>query len=457
MRKLLTFVAVVFCLCTASAQKKVILEKMRCISSVGATMSYLKDAGIKKAIASQLNQTLLQSGFPALADTNTLNNIEFPGRIWDLNSNDVSFRDNDTANFHLYIDLYESLPSANFSLGSKFAGADEGMLSRMKSVFVWKAYIFRADKKQVFGEELNVVISTAASVGMGVPYHSRLGQVSLTPKGFVEMFGKSTGILFDPKNELTVIELKAPQPFMVEDYIFPKIQNQPRVFVTTNKDISYYSYNNAKEMMRLGMAEYEEIILKGKKAQQYDERFVEMIRNRNNYNASDFVFLRQVCRDVLRDKNYLIKFCVQVDPATILPEPYTFTNFLPLDFHYLFQENDTLARFTIQTNITDETKKLYPAKISNGIDSSSFFTISPVLQPYPVRYDYIVKGAIAQKPFTIKCSGNGNMVKEIYLGDQLVCIAQGKFSPEKFVVFDASLSSEILNPLLMIGFNRFFE
>lgn len=457
MRKLLTFIAVVFCLCHASAQKKIILEKMRCLSSVGATMSYLKDAGVKKAIASQLNQTLLQSGFPSLADTNTLNNIEFPGRIWDLNSNDVSFKDNDTSNYHLYIDLYESLPSSNFSLESKFAGADETMLSRMKSVFVLKAYIFRADKKQVFGEVLNIVVSTAESTGIGVPYYSRLGTVALTQKGFVDMFRASAGILFDPKNELTMIELKAAQAFMVEDYIFPKTQNKPRVFVTTNKNISSYFYNNEKEMLRLGIAEYEEIILKGKKAQKYDDSFVEMIKNRNNYNASDFVFLRQVCRDVLRDKNYLIKFCVQVDPAAMRPEPYTFTNFLPLDFHYLFLENDTLARFTIQTNVTDETKKLYPAKVSNGIDSNSFFTISPVLQPYPVRYDYIVKGTVAKKTFTIKCSGNGNTVKEIYLGDQLVCIAQGKFNPEKFVVFDASLSSEILNPLLMIGFNRFFE
>lgn len=49
------------------------------------------------------------------------------------------------------------------------------------------------------------------------------------------------------------------------------------------------------------------------------------------------------------------------------------------------------------------------------------------------------------------------MVKEIFLDNTLVRIMQGKFSSKKFVLFDASLSPELLNRLFMIGFNRFFE
>lgn len=457
MRRLLTFIAVVFCLHNTSAQKKIILEKMRCLSAVGPTMSYLKDAGIKRTIASHLNRTFERSGFPSLADTSTLANIEFPSRLADLNGGDVSFNDKDTSLFHLYLDLFETLPGSYFAPAERLLSVDTNMQTRAKTVFLLRAYIFRSDKKQVFGEELNVVITNAESVGMGVPYSTRLGKLFLTPKAFTEMFRAATGILFDPKNELTLIEIKASPAFMVDDYILPQTTNKPRTFVTTNKSIGSYVYQGQNEMIRLGVAEYEEIILKGKKAQSYNDDFVSVVKSRPNYASSDFVFLRQVCRDVVRDKNYLVKLCVQVDPATVLPEPYTFTNFLPLDFHYLFLENDTLARFTIQTNKFDETKKIVPAKVFNGVDSSSFFTIAPALQPEPVRYEYIVKGTIAQRKFTVKCSGNGNTVKEIFIDDKLVCIAQGKFNPEKFVVFDASLSSDILNPLLMIGFNRFFE
>jgi hypothetical protein len=77
--------------------------------------------------------------------------------------------------------------------------------------------------------------------------------------------------------------------------------------------------------------------------------------------------------------------------------------------------------------------------------------------PTPFVYAYLVKGQIGKHRFSIKCSGFGNTVKEIYLDDTLICIAQGKFSPEKFVFFDASLSPELFNQLLMIGFNPFFE
>ncbi|MEN9686596.1 MAG: hypothetical protein RLZZ28_2382, partial [Bacteroidota bacterium] len=75
----------------------------------------------------------------------------------------------------------------------------------------------------------------------------------------------------------------------------------------------------------------------------------------------------------------------------------------------------------------------------------------------PVVFDYILSGKIGQHSFVIKCSGFKNNLKEIYLDEKIACIAQGKFSPEKFVLFNASLSPEILNQLFMIGFNRFLE
>ena len=96
--------------------------------------------------------------------------------------------------------------------------------------------------------------------------------------------------------------------------------------------------------------------------------------------------------------------------------------------------------------------------MTNGFDTLTYQT-NPGYQaaPWDVVYEYIVKGTMAKQDFTIKYSGIRNTIKEFYLNNTLVCIAQGKFSPEKFVLFDASLSPELLNRLFMIGFNRFFE
>ncbi|MEK7199831.1 MAG: hypothetical protein AAB212_07930, partial [Bacteroidota bacterium] len=157
---------------------------------------------------------------------------------------------------------------------------------------------------------------------------------------------------------------------------------------------------------------------------------------------------------------YQLQLTTQIDP-TNLPETESllFTNFLSGNFHYLFQGKDTLAKFSILKNVTDKVNRVYTNILYNGYDSVSFYPVKPngVSQGLPVIYDYQVEGVISNKPFGIKCSGSGEMVKEIFLDNTLVCIAQGKFSPEKFVLFDASLSPELLNRLFMIGFNRFFE
>jgi hypothetical protein len=453
MRKLLILLAVVFCIQPASAQKHTVLEKLRCISTAGPTMLYLKDAGIKKTIASQLSQVLVQFGYPAITDTNTIANIEFPARMVGLNSNDLTFSGSDTTSLHLYVDFYETPPYNYLGL----LKTDPNPPPRGTSIFLVKAGIFAHNKEQIFGQEMTVTVSPGESMGMGVPYNGRMGQLSVTQRAFTELFRTSMKNLLDPENAMASIQLKALPVFIADDYILPKIADKTRTLVTNNKNISRYFYNEQPEMIRLGDAVYEEVMLKGKKAQKYPADIIRMIKSRPNYSGSDFVFLRQECRDVVRDKNYLIKLCTQVDPQNMREDPYTFTNFLPRDFHYLFLENDTIAKFTIEGEVTDDKNKLYPEKVSNGIDSSSLFTISSLFQPYFVRYDYILKGTIAKKKFTIKCSGNRNIVKEIFLDDELVCIAQGKFSPEKFVIFNASLSPEILNPLLMIGFNRFLE
>ena len=162
----------------------------------------------------------------------------------------------------------------------------------------------------------------------------------------------------------------------------------------------------------------------------------------------------------MRDKNYLIKLTVQVD-RSIPPtdQSLLLTNFLPGNMHHLFLENDTIAKFYIEKGVPSDSNKVLPGIMTNGYDSISAYRNNSGFQsaPWDVVYDYVVKGIIGKQAFGIKCSGIRNTIKEIFLDDKLVCIAQGKFSPEKFVVFDASLSSELLNRLFMIGFNRFFE
>lgn len=437
------------------AQHKTVLERFRFISGVGPLARYFNIPSIRTNIISQLSQSLADNGYPPLSDTTAPVNFEFPQRMTNFSANDIQFSNADTTNIHLYIDLLEVRPDIFFSATS--SQNDTAVMARTRSVFLLSAYLFNHPKKQLFKEELDILLSHATNTGgIGALYQTTNGTLNVTPRGFADLFRLATKMLFNPKNELVQIEVKASPAYVGDNYLTAPATNHPRTFVTTTKGVSAYTLNDKREMIRQGAAQYLEMVIKGKNAQPYPANIMETIRAQYNYTHSDFVWLRQECRDVLRDKNYTLNITSQIDPENVNPQPYTFTNFLPGNVHYLQSDNDTIAWFSIEKNIFRPANKYYPGIVSNGIDTASFVVISE--QPaITVQQQYVITGTIAKTPFTIRCSGADNSIKEIFLGNDLVCIAQGKFNVEKFVVFGASLSPEILNPLLLIGFNSFLE
>lgn len=443
----------------AHAQKKVVLEKIRCYASNLPIENYLQDAGIIRTITTQLNQTLLKHLDLSLTDT-TLTKIQFTEFNNVMPPVQPEYNDVDTGKLHLYLDLVEMNPLNFFRIPDNFP-PDSAMLKRARTVFLFKAWFFTPDKKIEHVEKLNVVITSAESPGMGVLYGNgiQFNDLTVLPKVFTEFLRVSTDLLFDPKNEIGMVEMKLQPAFVTDNYILPKTSNQPRTYVVTNKNISSFHLGNKTEMIRMDDPVYEQVVIKGKKAQKYPADITSAIMSTEHFAKSDYVFLRQDCRDVLRDRNYLLKLTVQVDPDNIPEnESLLLTNFLVGNFHYLLNDNDTLAKFAIFKNVSTK-NELYMNTIGNGYDTLSFYKIkSHFIRPvWQLGYDYILNGFINKKYFSIQCSGLRNSVKEIYVENKLVCIAQGKFTIEKFVVFDASLSPELLNQLFMIGFNRFLE
>src|SRR6478609_3209815 len=144
---------------------------------------------------------------------------------------------------------------------------------------------------------------------MGMPYDNgiSLANLAVLPKVFTAFLKTTTNTLFDPKNEMGMIEIKLPPAFLADNYILPKTLNQPRTYVVTKKNISTYHLGSTTEMIRTSEPVYEEIVIKGKKAQKYPADLTNAIMKTPNLSKSDYVFLRQDVRDVIRDKNYLIK------------------------------------------------------------------------------------------------------------------------------------------------------
>ncbi len=443
---------IIFSVPVATAQKYVILEKIQCWASQSSTMKYWKDTNICKLFGSQLNALLSKYNHPPLADTlhitiEDLNEIQDRGKI-----KNSTFTDSD--NLHLFMGISEITPSAYF-FHTINTDIDSGVIIAAKTIFQIRLVLMNPDKSIVVNDSLDLIVRFSNTPGMGVL--SPVGYV--TPKGFLDIIKAGLNLLLNPKNEFEQIEAQVAPAFAGDNYILPKTIKQPRIYVTTSKDISRYTFNNTSQMIRLGEPMYEEIKIKDKKGDKYPEKLTKAIKNTNHYAISDFVYLRQDCRDVLHDRNYQIKLVAQVDPESPLFSPTNpFTDFLAGNFHYLLSEKDTLAVFSIAKSVEDASNEIYPSQVSNGFDSTSLYSLPSIIFPrLKLRYAYVVTGKIGQQVFSIKCSDTRNTVKELFLNNTLICIAQGKFSPEKLVIFDASLSPELLNQLFMIGFNRFFE
>lgn len=461
MRTIITCLLFLLAAQTVPAQQKIVLENLRLYNLNGPVLRYLQSPDIRQTIATELNQLLGQKMNGRLTNTNDL-----PIELLDFNFvvpviNPV-FSDTDPNQLHLYLDFIEADPYFFFRY-DKENEIDTNTQKQVKTVFILKAFLYAANRKLVRTEMLNVLISTAETPGIGNLYNLgiRFTELSVTSKTFTELFKKSTSVLLDTANDLSAIEVKLQPAYLADNYLLPKTLNRSRTFVSTQKNISSYLLGKQSEIIRMGEPLYEEILLKGKKTQKYPDHITAAIKATQNFAKSDYVFLRQEGRDVLRDKNYLIKLCTQIDPTDI-PEDRNllFTRFLPGNFHYLLQENDTLAQFSILKEVTERANKIYPNTITNGYDSTGFPTLPAFggrTAEWAVVYRYVINGSFAGMPFRIKCSGFDNSLREFFIADQLVCIAQGKFNPEKFVLFDASLSSEKLNRLFLIGFNRFLE
>ncbi|MBV9989318.1 MAG: hypothetical protein JO301_16690 [Chitinophagaceae bacterium] len=446
MRKLLLLFLFIASARDMQAQQKIVFEELRYASPI----NYLHTDTLRQRFLGRVNSLLLKYRNLPLADTTRLPMIDLSAAAETKPSPRPD--PSDTSSLHLYMTIGEFYPRSFFSATND--PADSLLRKTAKTVFRIVVRLLKYDNTAVQNDILDVVVSHTKGAGIG----NESPVVLLMPGTFVELMRASLNILLDPSHDITRIGMQVPPAFMTDNYISPLVEGKPRTFTVATEEFSQYLYAGEKQMLRMGKPVYEEIMLRGKKAQRYNDTLVTGIVNSPNFRHSDYVFLRQDCRDVLHDKNYLVKLVVQVDPAN--PDhlgEYMFTNFLPGSFHLLLSDRDTLATFAILRKVAGREQKQYPGRIYNGMDSASLVEIAALKTVWDVNYDYLVDGEILGKKFRVFCGGAGNRLKQIYLNGKLVCIAQGKFTPEVFVVFDATLSPVLFNQLLIVAFNRFLE
>ena len=326
---------------------------------------------------------------------------------------------------------------------------DTLFVKEVKSVLRLLVNIKRAKEAPIFNSAIDIFIKVGITNGMGIVAHN----LPFSSKGFTEVLKKSMAILLDSTKTDAQIEVKAARVFIRDNFILDKLIDKPRVQVTSKNNISKFSYNNQQQIIRWGEQLYQNIILTGKNKTALPDSVLTAIKKEVTADNDNKLILIQDARDVVLDNNYLMSIIAYLDFDFMGNQKI---KIIKGNFNTLTLNKDTVARFSIENAVIDTSKKIFTQQITNGVDNKLNFTIDSSGRTLSLAQDYVIKGKIWNQSFKICISGE-RYLKEFYLEDQLVCVANGDKALERFVVLDESISNSLLNALLMIGFNSYLQ
>jgi len=426
-----------------NAQKVIYPGEFRCISLNGPMMNYWNSEIVQKEFTKDIDSLLLKK-LGLKLEKNTL--IAFKKKSNNNQSENVT---NIIINEpQLNIDLIE-YTTAEYIRQFDLDILDTLFVKEVKSVLRLLVNIKRAKEAPIFNSAIDIFIKVGITNGMGIVAHN----LPFSSKGFTEVLKKSMAILLDSTKTDAQIEVKAARVFIRDNFILDKLIDKPRVQVTSKNNISKFSYNNQQQIIRWGEQLYQNIILTGKNKTALPDSVLTAIKKEVTADNDNKLILIQDARDVVLDNNYLMSIIAYLDFDFMGNQKI---KIIKGNFNTLTLNKDTVARFSIENAVIDTSKKIFTQQITNGVDNKLTFTIDSSGRTLSLAQDYVIKGKIWNQSFKICISGE-RYLKEFYLEDQLVCVANGDKALERFVILDESISNSLLNALLMIGFNSYLQ
>jgi hypothetical protein len=336
---------------------------------------------------------------------------------------------------------------------------NELLKKRNICIYQLNAKMIRSDESVVMDKQLFILLArqdNSSFIGVEHPLYN------LAPSGFTKVLKTCLPILLDSSNESELIQVIALPAYVNENFIQSEIGNNIKTSTRINKNIVQFQSKNGLQSLRFQEPGFEPIVLKGKKVTPISGELQSAIRSENGKN---FIFLWEEGRDVYANKNFKLVTVATAAEDPIYEGKSIWVNrktgipldFLKGNFHCLLENNDTIAHFSIQSQVIDSSKKVYFNQLLN-IKDNAIFNISKNNQAASHIYHYVLNGVLRNKTFKILISGisGSSSIKEIFYDNQLVCVAQGVLFPEILSIIEPALSPENLNTLLWFSFSSLF-
>jgi len=451
-----TAITLLVCCCIsrpADAQKKVVLEMMRCYSTSGPSMKYLLDPYRQQVILQQLNTSLLKEHDFRLMDT-----VQIPIVILtpaDLKKNTpIQINSADTSLLHLYINCNETDPFTFFAGDTTYLN-DSLLALRSLSVIQLSYYLFNYKKQLIEENELVISLTHKETSSIGIPFNryfadGNLEVLNTTASGFSESIKVGIQFLFNPNNSSSLIELKVPPVYFYNNFIASESSLSSKIIEPRFKNNTWqFQAPEGIQIIRNGEQGISGVKIDGKKMPEFPEWLFDSLSLLKTYRGNNFIYLQKESRNVLQDFTYQTKLL-----GGLYQSAANAVGFLPINkkVNYLLQNKDTLAVFSViaQPNQKDSSY-LWLNQCYNGIDISSVFTLDPQPNPFQLTTKLEMNGELLKQPFSILMKGTGYIWKEIYLQGEQVMLIYGKDKPERILIKNKSLSTDTIQQLLLIA------
>jgi len=420
------------------SQNIVYPNQFKCASSLGPVMNYFKDDTIVKEYTQVMDSLLFdKKGLHFPPNTQ----LQFQSIL--LENNEYNTATTPQINFNVF-----EYAVKNYCKIASLQPTDSSLIG-IKSVFLFHYAIFNTLGKILQQNDLIVFIKSLPTKGIGLPAVN----LNLTKNGFLSLLEKSTAILLDSANQYEQITVNVQEPFIGDNFILNTSSGYTRNKVNFSNNIARFLLNNKEQIVRWGEPMFQNIILRGKNKSNLSIAALDSFNKLQLITMGEPISLLQDARDVINNKSYQINMLAQNVKVSNEEETNTFTNLLPGKFHSLILDKDTIANFSVDNKSTiDSSKRFNYHQISNGIDTSSVYMISKTPIDELLIRDCIIEGTILNLPFKIEISAN-KYIRSCYLNNKLLAIITGNHAPEIFVNFDATISAEIFNALLLVGYS----
>ncbi len=431
-----------------SAQNTVVVEGIQTYSNIMPNANYwhLKDSrSIVKALEVGLFKSLSLQIVPDFNPIiTTLTKSSQLGKIT------VDWTSTRSIPLHAYVELYEMEPSLVYR--NNLVDLPETKKDSIHSIWFIGCTILDQNKNIKFKKTVLMGFSPSYLLGMGYP----LDYPVSTAENIFKALAKGVQQLNAQSTDMDYLDASLPAAYATDNYWMPYILNQPRIVFDTAKSFLKYRLDNKEQLIRVPAASLVKIDLKNKNANYPFSYIIPSIKAQDKSSSNEYYKVYQSLREVNTDIDYSMETIIEFEPYPDNQNATTPIRFLNDSLNKIYKGDALVGNFKVTTNVAEPGLLYNSNEIYNGYDTLDKINIGTVYEKRKIIHASVITGNYNNDQFKISMN-NASQLSVIYLNEKVVAIVQGLKKPRQMVLVDKSISTSMLNFLLLLSYSEVFQ